>query len=274
MDMTTAPIAATHMTSRIHAGRPTWRPILAFIAWAVVVGGAWAGFRHDVWAGAIAAALLVLAMAGWFFSYDRHVRAKGTEEQYRILFNNSSDAVVVFGLGEDGAPTNFIQVNDMACQRLGYTREELLERSPRDVGAPGTSGPIMQHLLAGDQSLFETEHLTRDGRRIPTEINARAFLAGDQRMVLGVGRDITERKRMETDLRMIASVVESSTDFISFASLEGSLLFLNPAGRQMLGIDRDEPVTGVNVLDYVMDEDRGGTASGSCQAAGREARGG
>src|ERR1019366_6371419 len=256
MDMTTAPIAAPHMPSRIHTGRSTWKPILAIIGAAVVVAGAWAGLRHDAWAGAIAAALLVLALAGWFFSYDRHVRAKESEEQYRILFNNSSDAVVVFGLGEDGAPTNFIQVNDMACQRLGYTREELLERSPRDVGAPGTSGPIMQHLLAGDQSLFETEHLTRDGRRIPTEINAGAFLVGGQRMVMGVARDITERKRMEQDLRMIASVVESSTDFIGFASMEGSELFLNPAARRMLGLDADEPVTGFSVLDHCMDEDR------------------
>ena len=80
--------------------------------------------------------------------------------------------------------------------------------------------------------------------RIPTEINARAFLLGGQRMVLGVARDITERKRMEKDLRMIASVVESSTDLVGFASMEGSVLFLNPAGRQMLGFDPDEPMTG------------------------------
>ena len=177
------------MTSRIHARRPTWKPVLAIIGAAVVVAGAWAGFRHDAWAGTIAAALFVLALAGWFFAYQRYVWAKRTEEQYRILFNNSSDAVVVFGLGEDGVPTNFIQVNDVACQRLGYTREELLERSIRDLRAPGTLefAPIMQHLLAGDQSLFETEHLTRDGRRIPTEINARAFLLGGQRMVMGCG---------------------------------------------------------------------------------------
>src|ERR1039457_5093236 len=193
MDMTTAPIAATQMPSRIHAGRPTWKPVLAIIAGAGVVAGAWAGFRHDAWAGTIAAALFVLALGGWLFAYQRYVWAKRTEEEYRILFNNSSDAVVVFGLGEDGVPTNFIQVNDVACQRLGYTREELLERSPRDTHPPGTSGvgPIMQHLLAGDQSLFETEHVTRDGRRIPTEINARPFLLGGQRMVMGVARDIT-----------------------------------------------------------------------------------
>jgi len=47
-------------------------------------------------------------------------------------------------------------------------------------------------------------------------------------MVLGVARDITERKRMEKDLRMIAAVVESSTDLVGFASIEGAELFLNP----------------------------------------------
>jgi len=63
---------------------------------------------------------------------------------------------------------------------------------------------------------------------------------------------------MEKDLRMIASVVESSTDLIGFASIEGSELFMNPAGRQMLGIGLDEPLTGASVAEHVMDEDREG----------------
>jgi PAS domain S-box-containing protein len=262
------------MTSRIHARRSTWKPVLAIIGATVVVAGAWAGFRHDAWAGTIAAALFVLALAGWFFAYQRYVWAKRTEEQYRVLFNNSSDGVVVFGLGDDGVPTNFIQVNDVACQRLGYTREELRARSIRDLRAAGTSelAPIMQHLLAGGQSLYETEHLTRDGRRIATEISVRAFLMGGQRMVMGVARDITERKRMEKDLRMIAAVVESSTDLVGFASLEGEELFLNPAGRRMLGIDPDEPLAGASVADHVMDEDREGFLERVLPAVARDGR--
>jgi PAS domain S-box-containing protein len=247
------------MTSPIPAIRPTWGPVLVFIAGAAVVEGALAVFRHNAWAGAIAAALFVPALAGWFFAYHRYVWAKRTEEEYRVLFNNSNDALFVFGLGAGGV-TNFTQVNDLACQRLGYTREELLQRSMRDLHAPGTCdfAPILQRLLAGEQCLFETEHLTRDGRRMPTEISARAFLLGGQGTVLAVARDITERKRMEKDLRMIASVVENSTDLVGFASLEGSVLFLNPAGRQMVGFAPDEPMTGLSVLDHVMDEDREG----------------
>ena len=271
--MTTAAIAATLMTSRIHAGRPTWRPVLAIIAVAVVVAGAWAGFRHDAWAGTLAAALFILALAGWFFAYHRYVWAERYEEQFRAIFNNSNDALFVFGLGKDEAG-NFTQVNDVACQRLGYSREELLQRSMRDLHAPGTLdfASIMKRLLAGQQWLFETEHLTRDGRRIPTEINARAFLLGGQWTVLAVARDITARKRMEKDLRMIASVVESSTDYIGFASMEGSVLFLNPAARQMAGFDQDEPVTGSSVLDYVMDDDRERFRERVLPAVAREGR--
>jgi PAS domain S-box-containing protein len=385
------------MTRRIHAGRSTLKPILAIIAAAVVVAGAWAGFRHDAWAGTLAAALFVLALAGWFFAYHRYVWAERAEKEYRVLFNNSNDGVVVFGLGDDGAPTNFTQVNDVACRRLGYTREELLERSMRDFLVPGTldSGSIMKRLLAGDHWLFETEALTRDGGRIPTEINARAFLLGGKWTVLAVARDITERKnaekvvqaserryrryvernaavflatrdgrpvecndaavrffgygsqeellslsaaqlyfnladrqvmidllkehkaitnhetcwkrkdgspvwgllnmnlaegedggglvegtaiditerkRMEEDLRMIAAVVESSTDLVGFASLEGEELFLNPAGRQMLGLDQDEPVTGRSVADHVMDEDREGFRERVLPAVKRDGR--
>jgi PAS domain S-box-containing protein len=226
------------------------------MAGVVMVEGAWAGFHHDAWAEALAAALFLLA--GWLFGYQRYVGARRTEEQYRVLFDNYNDAVYVFGLGKNLLPTNLIQVNDVLCERLGYTREELLKRSIRDLHEPGTCdfAGIIQRVVAGEQPLFETEHLTRDGRTIPTEINAKAILLGGQRMVLAVARDITERKRLEKELRTIAAIVENSTDFIGFASLGGSVLFVNLAGRQMVGLDKDEPVTGTGVLDYVMDEDR------------------
>jgi len=89
------------MTSRIHARRSTGDPSWLFMAGTVVVAGAWAGFRHDAWAGAVAR--VCPALAGWFFAYPRYVWAKRTEEQYRILFNNSNDGVLCLGW-EDGVP--------------------------------------------------------------------------------------------------------------------------------------------------------------------------
>ena len=44
------------------------------------------------------------------------------EEKYRLLFNKSNDSVLVYQLTKDHMPTNFIDVNDVACKKLGYTR--------------------------------------------------------------------------------------------------------------------------------------------------------
>jgi PAS domain S-box-containing protein len=67
--------------------------------------------------------------------------------------------------------------------------------------------------------------------------------------------EISERERAEQEQQKLASLVENSTDFIGFASLEGEALFINRAGRKMVGIDEDEPLR-TGILDYIAEQDR------------------
>src|SRR5450631_3986603 len=97
-----------------------------------------------------------------------HGRSEGaapvSETEYQALFNSCNDAVFVYGLGEDGMATNFLQVNEIACERLGYARDELLQRSIRDIHAAGTRGSLdatVVRLLGGERFLQETEHVAR-----------------------------------------------------------------------------------------------------------------
>ena len=55
------------------------------------------------------------------------------ESQLNILFNSKRDAVAFHHIGADGKPTHFIRVNDVACERLGYSRDEMLQLSPQDI---------------------------------------------------------------------------------------------------------------------------------------------
>ena len=122
-----------------------------------------------------------------------------SEEKFREVFNNVSDAVFLCKL-EDGLPGHFIEVNDIACQKLGYTREELLKMSCKDIDDPqmGDRVPLMaDKLYKNGKVSFETFQVTKSGSTIPVEINSHIFKLNGMDVSVSVARDITERKKNE-----------------------------------------------------------------------------
>jgi PAS domain S-box-containing protein len=126
-----------------------------------------------------------------------------SEERYRILFDSVSDALFVLEFGKGGESGHFVEVNEAACSRLGYSREELLRMGPADVNTPESfQGVAAMHatVLKEKQALREGIHLTKDGREIPVEIHTHLFELQGKPVVLAVVRDITERKNLEAQL--------------------------------------------------------------------------
>jgi PAS domain S-box-containing protein len=128
-----------------------------------------------------------------------------SEERYHLLFNSGHDAVFVHeGANASGFPGRFLEVNDIACQRLGYTREELLQMSPADIFTPeiqSTLPALMENLQAQTYLTLESVHVSKDGRPIPVEISNHLFNLDGKPAVLSVARDITERKKDDELLR-------------------------------------------------------------------------
>ncbi len=132
------------------------------------------------------------------------VALQDSEARYRHLFEFINDAVLVHFIEEDGQPSRFVEVNDIACQRLGYTRKELLQLTPIDIAAPDKNSElpeIREKLQSHGHTLLETVHLTKDGRRVPVESNIRLFNYNGQLAAMSISRDITIRKQMEEDLQ-------------------------------------------------------------------------
>ena len=62
--------------------------------------------------------------------------------------------------------------------------------------------------------------------------------------------DITEIKKTEEERKILVSLVENSSDFIAYATLSGKSLFLNEAGRKLVGFDSVEQVINTPIVDY------------------------
>lgn len=130
---------------------------------------------------------------------------KNLSKRYKLFFNSSNDAIIVtrvFNSNVDGRVIH--EVNDRACQVLGYTREELIGKSTAEIHPPEdrtTMLPSMGvHLIRDRHIVFESTHMSKSGKRIPVEISSHLFTLRGMRMGFSVVRDITMRKLSEQAL--------------------------------------------------------------------------
>jgi PAS domain S-box-containing protein len=138
---------------------------------------------------------------------------KDSEEYFRTLFKAITDAVFVHEFREDGTVSNFLEVNDVACKRLGYTRDELLKMSLFDIDAPESNvdiKPFVNRIKKGESVIFEQIHVAKDGRRIPVEIHSQLFKLGSQTAILFLVRDISERKAAENQMPAAIAAISAN----------------------------------------------------------------
>ena len=131
-------------------------------------------------------------------------RARSSEARFRLLFNNSSDSIFVYGPpAPGGMPEKTLEVNDIACKRLGYSRAELGSMRPIEIyepsDVPGVS-TAMAKLGAEGAVVCESAHRTKDGRSIPVELSLQRFSLEGGEAVIANARDITERKRAQDEI--------------------------------------------------------------------------
>lgn len=146
---------------------------------------------------------------------ERETLLQQNRAHYQQLFNGGSDAIFLHALNSTSQESGrLIDVNDAACQLLGWSREALLQKTMEDIHPLhdrfiGNSAGLIQRLTAEGISTFESQLLDRQNRAIPVELKTHHLIVERQPALLTIARDIRERVASQ---RVLHALVESFVD--------------------------------------------------------------
>jgi PAS domain S-box-containing protein len=161
---------------------------------------------------------------------------KESEEKYRELFNNANDMITLNIIKENGIPGNFIDVNNVGIDRLGFSRQEFLSITPADIVAPDKRSEMPKNALKLSENghvEFEIIHQTKNGKRIPVEVNNHLFKLNGKKVSLAISRDISQRKKVEKELMKselkYRNIFENVQDIFYQTDNNGIIIEISPS---------------------------------------------
>lgn len=187
-------------------------------------------------------------------SQDEVVAAHAnSEDHYRLLIEHAADGIAIYD-----AMGRMLEVDTRACEMLGYTREEMLGLTLRDIVDPDDKRSPMRSDVLNTGQTFISERLLRrkDGSAVPCEINARLLEGGG---IQAIVRDVTERKEIEEALRAsenkFRAFVEGLGDGLLITDLDDVVLYANRRIAEISGYSVDELV-GATTYKIMMPRDQ------------------
>jgi diguanylate cyclase (GGDEF)-like protein/PAS domain S-box-containing protein len=168
-------------------------------------------------------------------------------EKNLALLRNASDGIHI--LDFDG---NSIEVSDSFCEMLGYSRHELIGMNVRRWDAAFSGEAVLQlvrrQFANPARSEFETRHRRKDGTVFDVEVSGFPFEIGGIPVLFNSSRDITERKRMEAQLRQRESYQRALLDNFPFMvwlkDTDSRLLAVNQSFAQACGYPSADLIAG------------------------------
>jgi len=168
-----------------------------------------------------------------------------SEDLFRNIFVNAIDGILLV----DAQTRKFTMSNPAIQRMLGYSAEELLNIGVDDIHPAKERSNIVTSFnkqVAGEFTLAPNLPVKRkDGSVFYADINAAPITIGSRACMMGIFRDITERKQTEDALRQAATVFESSHDGVAITDLDGHMLAVNRSFLKATGYTEEE-VLGKN----------------------------
>jgi PAS domain S-box-containing protein len=175
---------------------------------------------------------------------------KESEEKYRLVVEHSHDTIYIY------RDNRFLFINHQAEQLTGFSHEELMRRDIWDFIHPDDRERLKvaaQKRFAGGHitSAFEARILRKDNKVLEGEFYVDLVDFQGKPAILGIARDITEKKRAETALReselRYRMILDNLQDAYFRTDLSGQVVMASPSAARMYGYDSAEEMNGIPV---------------------------
>jgi PAS domain S-box-containing protein len=170
-------------------------------------------------------------------------KLRESESRYRLLFENNPFPMWVYDLETLG----FLAVNDAAALHYGFSREEFLSMSIKDIRPPEDVAALLENISQPLEKIDTPDvwkHRKKDGTIIEVEVTSHELLFDGKVSRLVLANDVTERKVAEEALReseaKFRTVAETASDAIITIDENSNILFVNPAAEKIFGYATEE----------------------------------
>lgn len=157
---------------------------------------------------------------------------RASEERLRTVVEQAGDAL--FLIEPSG---KFVEVNQRACDALGYTREELLGLSVPDINPvfPREKfAEFFRTLDIGRPVTVDAIHRRKDGTTFPVEIRTALIEIRGETHLLSFARDVTERRQAEEAIEGLAKFPSENPNPVLRVAHDGLVIYANEASRPLL----------------------------------------
>ena len=168
------------------------------------------------------------------------------------IVENSEDAILSKTLAG-----NITSWNRGAEELFGYAAEEVIGASVLSLIPPELIAEelaILERIARGERiRRYETRRHHKNGTVVVVSLTVSPLRDSSGRVVgaASIARDVTESKVTRQELEKFYAFAEHSSDFISMAALSGQALYLNPAGRELVGLTDEDDVLKTRMPDYL-----------------------
>jgi two-component system, cell cycle sensor histidine kinase and response regulator CckA len=165
-----------------------------------------------------------------------------SEEKYRQMFECNPQPMWLYDIDT----LRFAAVNDAAVAHYGFSRQEFLALTIKDIRSEEDVPVFLEHIACPLASMGETRlwrHRKKDGALIDVEITSHELQIDRRNMRLVLAHDVTEQRRANAEREQLVTILQATPDLVAVSNLEGPVSFMNLAGRTLLGVGSHERVS-------------------------------